>query len=117
MPRFALLEHDFPALHWDFFLEADDFLRSWRLLHLPKSHQSISAEPIANHRLLYLDYEGPVSGGRGQVRRVDAGTYEWLQDTATLLQVRLQGSMLKGFVTLRSNEIGWQWFYVPEEDR
>lgn len=28
------------------------------------------------HRRLYLDYEGPISGDRGSVRRVDAGTYE-----------------------------------------
>ena len=33
---------------------------------------STTFEPLPDHRSLYLDYEGPVSGGRGYVRRVAA---------------------------------------------
>lgn len=35
------------------------------------------AERIDPHRRVYLDYEGPVSGGRGTVRRVAAGAHTW----------------------------------------
>jgi len=44
---------------------------AWRLIPLPP------------HRRLYLDYQGPVRGGRGCVRRVDAGEFEpdlWTAD-------------------------------------
>ena len=119
MPRFALLEHDFPTLHWDFFLEAGDSLRSWRILHEPTPHQSFSteAEAIADHRLLYLDYEGPVSGGRGHVRQIDAGTFEWLQDTPEALQVHLYGRQFQGGITLQESESGWRWKYEPNRDQ
>lgn len=39
-------------------------------LALPRRFE---AQRIADHRRLYLDYEGPVSGGRGSVRRLAAG--------------------------------------------
>ncbi len=32
-------------------------------------------EPIANHRRVYLEYQGRISGGRGWVQRVDRGTF------------------------------------------
>lgn len=33
-----------------------------------------SVEPLPDHRREYLDYEGPVSGNRGVVRRIQSGT-------------------------------------------
>src|ERR1700755_874015 len=80
MPRFAILEHDHPLLHWDFLLETGDVLRTWRLQAPPPPGCRLSAEPLAPHRKLYLDYEGPVSGNRGQVKRFDGGTFTWLAD-------------------------------------
>ena len=31
MPRFVILEHDHPSLHWDFILEVGEVLWTWRL--------------------------------------------------------------------------------------
>src|SRR6476619_1195636 len=89
MPRFVILEHDWPTRHWDFLLEAGPELKAWRLLAEPRYETDIPAEPNADHRLLYLDYEGPVSGGRGTVTRWDAGTFEW--HSTEFLRVRLAG--------------------------
>jgi hypothetical protein len=75
MPRFAILEHDHPELHWDLLLEAGAALRTWRLPRPPEGAQPIQATQIADHRTIYLDYEGPVSGGRGVVRAWDRGTF------------------------------------------
>lgn len=72
--RFVVLLHDHPLLHWDLMLEDGDALRTWRLPRDPGRHDVMEAEEIAPHRLAYLDYEGPVSQGRGTVRRVAAGT-------------------------------------------
>src|SRR4051794_31329065 len=76
MPRFVILEHDHPGLHWDLMLETGPVLRTWRLAQPPLTPgQRIAATALGDHRPMYLDYEGPVSGDRGTVKRWDAGTY------------------------------------------
>ena len=35
MPRFVILEHDHPVVHWDLMLEAGEALRTWRLAAPP----------------------------------------------------------------------------------
>ena len=96
MPRFVVLEHDWPTLHWDFLLESGSVLRAWRLLAEPGPGCDVAAEPNADHRLLYLDYEGPVSGGRGNVRQWDAGTFDWVTEEAARVEIVLMGKKLAG---------------------
>jgi len=89
--RFVILEHNHPSLHWDFLLETGPKAATWRLAQCPQPGLSIDAERIADHRLFYLDYEGPVSGGRGEVQRKYQG--EWTGDLeAAPLQIELKGS-------------------------
>jgi hypothetical protein len=54
-------------------VEAGDVLRTWALAEEPAIGRRIAAAPLADHRLAYLDYEGPVSGDRGTVARWDRG--------------------------------------------
>src|SRR5262245_36475345 len=75
MARFVILEHDFPTLHWDFMLEVSGMLRTWRLPQPPAAGIEMVAEALGDHRLAYLDYEGPVSNSRGNVKRWDRGEY------------------------------------------
>lgn len=96
MPRYVILAHDWPTPHWDFLLEAGDVLRAWRLPAEPRAGTAIPAEANFDHRLLYLDYEGPVSGGRGRVTRWDAGTFEWIEDEPGRVVVELHGGKLAG---------------------
>ena len=109
MPRFAILDHDHPFPHWDFLLEDGIALRGWRLLAEPQQGRVIAAEPIPLHRRLYLDYEGPVSGDRGRVVRWDHGTFEWDEDSANELRLRLTGAKMKGSVVLRLVGDAWTW--------
>jgi predicted kinase len=106
MPRFVVLEHDWPTTHWDFLLEAGPALRAWRLLEEPASGKAIPAEPNIDHRSVYLDYEGPLSGDRGGVTRWDAGTFEWVKDEAGGVVVRLRGKRLKGRAVLEPRANG-----------
>ncbi len=41
---------------------------------------SIEAERLADHRPVYLEYEGPISGGRGSVRRLERGRVTALEE-------------------------------------
>lgn len=59
-------------------LEADGKLSTWRLLEYPERNRWLPAERLPDHRIDYLEYEGEVSGGRGRVNRIVAGT--WLRD-------------------------------------
>ena len=104
--RFVVLTHDHPFVHWDLLVQRGDVLRSWRLLESPDRWRSpaepieLSAEAIGDHRLLYLDYEGPVSGERGHVVRWDHGQAEWLEESERSVRLRLSGSCLVGELTL-----------------
>jgi hypothetical protein len=105
VPRFVILEHDFPARHWDFMLESGDVLKTWRLAEPPRPGAAVAAEPSFDHRRAYLDYEGPVSGGRGTVARWDAGTFSW-EETAGDVAVRLEGARLRGRARVESDGAG-----------
>src|SRR5262245_37226521 len=95
-PRFVILQHDFPHLHYDLLLEHGDVLRSWRLPEPPTLEKKIIVEETPPHRLAYLDYEGPVSGNRGQVTRWDRGTFQGDAGTEPLVTVLCQGEKIRG---------------------
>jgi hypothetical protein len=119
MPRYVILAHDHPAPHWDFMLESGPVLRSWRLADLPRAGGTVPATATFDHRLLYLDYEGPVSGGRGQVARWDTGSFSWQQQASDRVVVLLQGRQLQGWARL-AQVSGSDWSFTfdrspPEE--
>lgn len=110
MPRFVILTHDHPILHWDFLLEFGDSCRTWRLSRSPDCEVPITAEAIADHRLDYLAYEGPVSGDRGTVSQWDVGTFEVHSETSTEIVIELRGRKLIGLIQLTaSTDAQWQW--------
>lgn len=107
MPRFVVLCHDWPAPHWDLLVEASGVLRAWRLLAEPGPGCDVPAEPNFPHRLLYLDYEGPVSGNRGSVSRWDAGACDWHADGPDRVELTVRGAKLTGRVVIRRAAEGW----------
>jgi DNA polymerase Ligase (LigD) len=107
MPRFVILEHDHPQRHWDLMLEAGKVLRTWRLC-APLAAGTVPAEASFDHRLLYLEYEGPISGNRGTVVRWETGTFVWIVATADRVVVELKGSTLVGRLQLdRGTGTNW----------
>lgn len=92
-------------------LEWGDVLRTWALERPPHAGKPIPADALADHRLRYLDYEGPVRGERGSVTRWDKGLYELLEDGVSELRVRLVGNILQGeFEVYKDLETGRGWF-------
>lgn len=117
MPRFVILKHDHPTLHWDFMLQSGGVLRTWRLERPPELGAVISATPIADHRIEYLDYEGEVSGGRGRVTRWDAGEFDWRVDSPRAIEVLLRGGRAAGRVHLIGDESGdWSFMLTSSAD-
>jgi hypothetical protein len=114
MPRFVILLHELPsgharASHWDLMLECGHALRTWALAGEPLSAPEIEAEQLPDHRLAYLDYEGPVSEDRGAVSRWDAGDYQVTSQTAEELRIALHGARFSGRLTLRQQADGHFW--------
>jgi hypothetical protein len=140
MSRFVLLYHACPAglprsSHWDLMLEQEEILRTWALVQLPcdwisaaaqseaspqpADTNTVSAEPLGDHRLAYLDYEGPLSEDRGHVTRVEAGTYASVEQTPDRWDVSIVGRELRGRITLSrvtTEHGGWQLTYWPTGD-
>jgi DNA polymerase Ligase (LigD) len=107
MPRrFVILEHDHPFLHWDLLLEEECNARTWRLLRKPCLGEPIAAESLPCHRLMYLDYEGKVSGDRGTVKRFLAGMYERMSDPADVLAFTLLDNRFAVSVLIRTLKDG-----------
>jgi len=59
------------------------------------AHQ-VQTHRIADHRRAYLHLEGPVSGDRGHVKRIDRGVYTLLEQRPECWIVRLEGLLLTG---------------------
>ena len=112
---FVLLIHDHPFVHWDLLVQHGEVLRSWRLLESPDRWRSaaesteLSAESIGDHRLLYLDYEGPVSRERGRVVRWDHGQAEWLVNGEAAVRLKLSGGRLIGVLVLKLTTLRPLW--------
>jgi hypothetical protein len=109
MPRFVILHHLLPAghdrgTHFDLMLETGGVLRTWSLAELPTMGKAVPAESLPDHRLAYLTYEGPVSGDRGSVSRVEEGEFEVMAESGELLHVRLAGRVFRGNLELRREE-------------
>lgn len=99
-------EHDTGnGVHWDLMLEAEegedvDALATWSLLAPPGGGTAVRALRIADHRKAYLDYEGPISGGRGTVRIWDRGTCLQRDLGVDRIELALAGERLRGMFVL-----------------
>jgi hypothetical protein len=117
MSRFVILRHEVSpnsdrSTHWDFMLERAGVLRTWALEGVPAAGREINADALADHRLAYLDYEGPISGDRGCVSRWDQGEYEVLTEHPDELTVRIAGQRLIGTASLRRTDAESQrWIF------
>ena len=88
MPRTVLLEHRTPdgGSHYDWLFALDDLphdpdervLIAFRVserIDLERTDAIFEGERIEDHRWVYLEYEGRISGDRGEVERVAEGVW------------------------------------------
>src|SRR3954471_25058383 len=96
--RFVVLEHEWNGVHWDFMVEDDGRLRTWAIDAPLVTGEELPARALPDHRHDYLSYEGPISGGRGSVRRVDGGTFQEREGSPHRVRGTLAGGQLVGEV-------------------
>jgi hypothetical protein len=97
--RWVLLRHELPGgeWHYDWMIQRSDEavapLLTFRVFVRPDDAavREFAAERLGDHRAVYLEYEGEVSGGRGRVDRLAAGVVESLRESAERVDVRLAG--------------------------
>ncbi|MFI4861706.1 MAG: hypothetical protein ACIAXF_13630 [Phycisphaerales bacterium JB063] len=113
--RFAILEHSTdPGVHHDLLIEdpalpaasCDDDPTLWAVRIAPPPHRwqglrTLELTPLPHHRRRYLTYEGPISAGRGRVRRVAQGDAELLawSNTRRVIRLAIAGHTLTLTVT------------------
>jgi hypothetical protein len=83
--RYVVLHHTgYGPDHFDLMFEPPagdasggnaETLETFRAASWPIPSESLTLERLGRHRRAYLEYEGPVSRGRGSVRRVASGRY------------------------------------------
>ena len=136
--RFVVLEHKLPPQlarpsHWDLLLEQPPewggMLLTFEVSNPPAEWGSPTAVlKLPDHRPLYLDYEGPISGNRGSIKRVLEGNFRWLEKTDELLSLSFHpapsstsnnvDSMPQGVLKIRKNPADanlnqWEMEWMP----
>jgi hypothetical protein len=99
-------------------VEEGDSLRTWALADAPTPDRDIAAEPLAAHRLEYLEYEGPISDNRGQVTRWDHGECAIEEATNESFRATVRGEKLNGTIEIKLNDQGASHFrwHVPNSE-
>jgi len=116
--RFVILHHQLHGgEHWDLMLEHGDTLLTWQLLRRPTPDDTvpIPAKRIGNHRKHYLDYEGPVSGDRGHVTRIEGGTVTLHDMTDDHVTFALNGGRFVGMFALTRSGDEWLFTRSPAD--
>jgi hypothetical protein len=105
--RFVILHHQLPTdEHWDVMLETESALTTWSIPPQCLSGSSFvcPASLLQPHRKDYLDYEGEISGNRGQVSRIDAGIYEQTSPEKFILH----GTFFYGKLTIKNGTMAFE---------
>jgi len=99
--RYVVLEHRTAGGsgrpdHWDVMLETSAALLTWESPPFLAAPSVWGVLPLAPHRLVYLDYEGPISENRGCVRRLDRGQFRVLARQAGRVSLEWVGPVFGG---------------------
>ncbi|MBX7073233.1 MAG: hypothetical protein K1X71_08800 [Pirellulales bacterium] len=118
MSQFVVLRHEMPTgdhrpSHWDLMLERNGALWTWSLSELPTPVAWVVAQRIHDHRLDYLEYEGPISGDRGHVARYDRGSCQIDACDNLSISARIAGQHLRGQLRLEKFAGAWRCRMLP----
>lgn len=116
MPRFVIQKHskkDDPP-HWDLMLEKGQILATYKVPVEPADwlDRPIDCIRLADHRPIYLDYQGTISGDRGCVQIAAQGCYHTIDMAENFWYVSLSGDTICGTLKLEQiREDQWQLIF------
>jgi hypothetical protein len=117
--RTVLLQHTLPdgTFHYDWMLESpsdQDGLLTFRVDARIDEASCVRFEGVRlrPHRRAYLDYEGEVSGGRGEVRRIAAGDCEFADSGSRIEGIVNFGLTPRRFVGQRGQGDRWEFEFL-----
>jgi len=120
----VLLRHDCgEGSHYDWMVEDPNgepgqaMLWTWRVNAPTRAWAAkveMAMEQLSDHRRAYLTYEGAISGGRGEVRRVDEGRAVIESATDDRVVARVSMQEFAGVVTLTRVDGGRTWRATAE---
>lgn len=116
--RFVILRHTVDDTstngdHFDLMLEHGDSLWTWAIDEFPFAENGQIARRLPDHRLVYLEFEGELTNGRGHVSQVESGSCYWKVIEDSSISVELQGQSMLQNITLAQNE-DQGWFLIPK---
>jgi hypothetical protein len=110
--KYVVQHHITVNPHFDLMIDNGESLDTWQVhegdMDRLISGKTITAESIEPHRRDYLEYEGPVSQGRGRVEIYDTGEYSDIIREKTHLSLLLKGERLRGKMEIRETA-GKSW--------
>ena len=122
----VILRHELAdgAWHYDWLIARSDtpggledrVLLGFRMESRPdRGSAELAAMRMADHRVAYLTFEGPLSGGRGSVRRIAEGRARILEEGEGRLEIEVDFGEGGGVVrVLRGTRIeGDRWVFAP----
>lgn len=129
--RFVFLRHSVPETfqpvtgrgdHFDLMLEPSSEASLWtwaveqNIFNADRKSFRCNADRLPDHRRVYLDFEGAVSGGRGTVKRVASGTFRLLESSVglTLAIVAEQDSIAGELVLTPRKDSFWSLEFKPK---
>ena len=116
--RFVVLRHvDRLGVHFDLMIDVGDGLATWKMSAPPEAANKVGiiCRRIGDHRRAYLEYEGPISGDRGEVSRHDCGSCFCHEKTDDAWIVEFRGRLLMGWYKLercRPDDQDWLLRFV-----
>ena len=109
-------DHNNEEDHFDFMLETEDSLLTWRINKLDISLLDKPGELVTlklkNHRKEYLSFEGPISCNRGFVEIYDQGNYSIINENQENYKIKLSGEKLTSTIIIKELSVGSYMFTV-----
>lgn len=120
MHRTAVLLHTLPSgeSHFDWLIdqpaaEYEHRLLSWRCAQNPAGGLDFRGELLPDHRAVYLDFEGSISGNRGYVQRIASGFVQSIMQGPNTLDLTIQwANSLVHYTGHREDQDRNQWGFA-----
>lgn len=98
--------------HWDLMLESENVLITFRSDYPPEElkRNNHQLQKIFDHDPKFLNYQGPVNNGEGDIKMQDGGFFAYSIESKNLYLIEFDGDILKGnFKLQHASDDRWEF--------